>query len=1243
MKCSVEGIAKELGIEESSAKEILKKVKDMGITEKTEIYSHPINRVLRVLGEAEVYLGEKRVYLHNLAVKDGEFYLSYKTNGEQYTAKVTPYSEFKLSNGYGINEDSLKDLLEKVVFLDVFDGYEAMAHDITNTPGEIKKLAAELEELSDIPAKQKRILRDRISWLNEVTDKMIPEINVYLNKKAEKTGGFLDIKGNSADMFIGASKKGSKSPLEVYVHELFHAVTSYAINSRDPDIAFSIKRIEAIRENFINSTKAEDLVKASKGKLTIEEANAMLDYIVDEHTGLHEFVSLAMSNEAVSSILEKKESKPKKTEYPNLVAEIADKLKSILDKVIAKITKEPRDNDLNRMVFLVERISRANKRGLEVKKRSILGNLLVLLEPAEKPLREVVKKGIEKAKNRTFKTRPPRGRPGDIWYGLKLAMRGLYDEKARANLSAVGALSGIPILSPEGTIATTLRDIFESDRQQDVVEMMGLLSQQIDQGRELRYTQMQKTIVNGFTNELSEKDEVALADVVIDTDMNSLFPDYSMEELHNLLADEGELRQEIAKRKDELKQKTDIQSFRYYWIQAQGLANYMVTGVARPTQLLNASNIAMKLNTAKHKRNVSKDIIRDIDQLTTLVAMQKANKKSKKNVVDLMEIDNDGVQNLIMHLGGAKLKADEKIFNKPGEQFHKIKGYSSEIYDEDIELAIAPLSQAEELSKVGYRLERKLEKHSNDKNKEPMGLFINDNIVKPSFHRVGLRITNRSGRGTTLRESYGIAGEHLMSKKVHTDINNINAEVIELTTKMQLGTYKPGDEENINMAPVLSATGKVKDYRYMLDKNNKKQLLGLDRRASHVLGRTVASIYDKAQTKTFNEAMMELIEEDIKKNNPKNRTITLDNKVYIKIEKDSPNKEVRELWSVIPRDIRQKYPNGFMLRRDLMHSYLGYRELSIADFPLIKQLPASIKHGFQVAEKIWKLIVRVSKVDIVIRTPAVLIGNVVSNFMLSAMTGENVVDIARLQLKGIKELNDYISMTKELVNLQAKVDAGKGSVEIQRKISMLKNNLETSSAKDLVDAGFYTTILEELESTDENIKNVFGKRIGDMYDKTPKLVREGIDVLYLTGNTKFFKFMSAATQYSDFVARYAQYHLMLKRGVKKYDAIKTVRDAYINYNKPNSRFIEWANQMGFVMFTKYFVRIQRAIKEQVATHPLKVIAAILGQEYVIGDVDDITDQSIISKDLDVLFYNPLDQLVRAITPPSVELVSTIIH
>jgi hypothetical protein len=112
--------------------------------------------------------------------------------------------------------------------------------------------------------------------------------------------------------------------------------------------------------------------------------------------------------------------------------------------------------------------------------------------------------------------------------------------------------------------------------------------------------------------------------------------------------------------------------------------------------------------------------------------------------------------------------------------------------------------------------------------------------------------------------------------------------------------------------------------------------------------------------------------------------------------------------------------------------------------------------------------------------------------------------------------------------------------------------------------------------------------------------------------------------------------------MNKEEAITKVRDAYVNYVKPNSPMLEYYNQMGLVMFTKYFTRVQRALKEMVKGHPTRALLLLGAQEYLIGNVVDPTDSSILSKDLGNLFYNPFEVLTTPLAPHGLSLASNVL-
>jgi hypothetical protein len=325
--------------------------------------------------------------------------------------------------------------------------------------------------------------------------------------------------------------------------------------------------------------------------------------------------------------------------------------------------------------------------------------------------------------------------------------------------------------------------------------------------------------------------------------------------------------------------------------------------------------------------------------------------------------------------------------------------------------------------------------------------------------------------------------------------------------------------------------------------------------------------------------------------------------------------------------------------------------------------------------------------------------------MYSITTGENPVEVARLQLEGVKELNEYLKKQQEMDRLQRKVDIFQATKEDMRNLSRLQNDLKDSTVAKLVEEGFYTTIAEDLGLEEYGSKETMtGRWVDDKMANMPGMIREGADWLWLTSRTPVYKFVSAATTYSDFAARYAHYHLMMKNresterkwvdeymshlgdsvklnekameyGMKlndlvgpdmklrkdaervilkaikdsgKYEtmAVKTVREAFVNYHKPTG--YEYLNQMGMVMFTKWYFNIQRAIGQLVKGHPLKAMISLLGQEFVLNmDIETMEDSQILTrmyeddewtKMFGVNIRNPLDHIEKVLFPPGLEVL-----
>lgn len=1217
-----------------------KKAREAEFADMADAYMLSKSSLVDTLNSAVPYYNKQKIEILDYYDRKGSKYIKYKysTSDKQYDLFVGEYSPLTFGREgvtFEATVRNLDTLMSDANF--VFEGeynYEDRVTDSVNNPESIANLGQELFDNYGVDDVHQRMLLAKIKMMASSMKDKIGDVVVKINEEADKTGGTARFNADKAAIYIniGPNQIGM-SPLEVYVHELNHVVLKAAIDSKDPIYNRDIRVLERLRAKVIRDFSA-DRVMEFMAVPDREIADAMLDYISDKKVGLHEFAAYADTNSVMRNMLSHMSLDREKVEHTNWASKLSEIIARIFDRIMGTINKTIGMNGVELAEGAIIGLVNANRKAQNTKRNVLLGKIIGPFLKLESNLVNLMnKKEAEfEAKDTVFNAID-----GTLkWDNLKNV--GLDSMKALVNKNYADTVAfnfSLLGLKPEGTIRTIIRDMSKSDVVMDLAEKLGLMSQAIDRKREMIATTLGKVIREGFSRDLESYEKKALTEVLMDTDISALG---EKADLVRLLEDETYLQDEIDKKKITLKElSADDEAFNYYKNQADGLGFYMVKGTSGSlAQLLNAENIARRLETGKDKDSADKKLVKIIDELATLHALEYTKAESRATVARLIDREANGVKLIIGYQAAHKDNVEQDLFKSKADKMKLIKGYSKEVYPTDVDFQIGLREDEAEMKKKGYKKVRDLNPHALDSSK-PMALYVSSLNVRQNLHRVALRYTDRGRKGTSILDKYSLdTADSLRGKRAKRDIANMKLEMTKQAKAMEQGDYK-ASSVTAGLLPVFNNIGKVTDFRYVLSKESKIKDLHMDNEIDTVIGRTYSSRYDKEQSVRLNDEIMELIEEDVKANlkaESKDLYAGVDKGLleFVDINKNSSNAEIRDIWSVLPDNIQKKYPNGFRMRRELMHMLLGYREISIANAPGVTALPEAVKQAVRVAEKIWMDIVSIAKKNIVLKLPQVLIGNVVSNIGISVMTGFNPLTVAKLQLQGVKELNRWVAANREITELQTKIAAGVGTKEMSRRLSLLENEVRNNPATALVDEGFYTSILEEIEAGEREDKNLVTKTASKLLSKAPQIVRDGAELVYLADNTKIMKFMSSATQYSDFVARYAQYHLLISRGVEPQVAAKEVRDAYINYNKPNSRALEWANQMGLVMFTKYFTRIQKAIRNHVRTHPMKVIGAILAQEFVLGDIDDFTDQSMLTKDITNLAYNPMDTLIRAITP-----------
>jgi hypothetical protein len=354
-------------------------------------------------------------------------------------------------------------------------------------------------------------------------------------------------------------------------------------------------------------------------------------------------------------------------------------------------------------------------------------------------------------------------------------------------------------------------------------------------------------------------------------------------------------------------------------------------------------------------------------------------------------------------------------------------------------------------------------------------------MIRQPFNRSAIRYTGDKQTGLLLFEVALKSNNTEAMNRILTAQKEKGKDIAEAYEKAVREGKSTAGLTKTNVIPELDDKGLVIDYRAMVTMENKLKHLGLDTNPMEVIGRTWAHEVDVEESAKLNEMIWEELMLDAAENARVGHEVGINKKyAYTKIDTKNPVFEVSDVANILPPEIKDKLKliktlnkvltdgkdgpikfhlakgnftkNGkdiaiadavyekligskvwgllsgvkkeamkkmfrdgtFMVREDMILDAFGARDMSMAD---IKKLPKQIKQLIRRIENAWKEVVKIFKVDVVIRILPVIMGNIISNIMYSIQTGHSPLTIAKLQLDGVSELKLYVKNKKEIAKL----------------------------------------------------------------------------------------------------------------------------------------------------------------------------------------------------------------------------------
>ncbi|QGH72763.1 MAG: virion RNA polymerase [Podoviridae sp. ctLUJ1] len=937
---------------------------------------------------------------------------------------------------------------------------------------------------------------------------------------------------------------------------------------------------------------------------------------------LRNFMALAATNEAFRDSLAKLPTPPTVSKAIK-GATVRETLQNILEAILnffndLAITRSHEPSVLAKLDKLAKNI-----RHREIKEKNKLQSKIIkaakftskVLNTVNEFSRIKIDKVFDKMKKKVSKRRI---------LNAAVTLSSVVMSERRASEFALGldTLQNFMTQGREGFVSSLWTDLKGTDDSN--IRIHGLLAMKnklIDQETVNVKTNTSILVNELFGRELTDKESVAATKVLLASDVSSLLTNgYSFAQVANFLDNPLAIKNEVTKLQVAIRQQAPKGTDEYYINQAKNTAHMMIRGYQkyRGHVMSNAAAIVTLFGTGEANPNASMQVRSMVDSLITLEGLQLVEPVELQMMGNLYKSEaarksENGIESLLAMHNVVKDKVLKSTFL--GNEFNYVKGYITDITDPYMSIQIAPKSMENELLMQNYeRVGEPLVKDKHDPMSEQMYMYVSNYGGEATYLQGALSIANKAARGMSVLDGYNQAGNALPIYKQREMINKIHKAKVVDNQKLFMPTPPLADNE---LVPTFDSKGRVTDYRYIMKQEVKDTLLRRDNRIAQVFGAMSASASVKKNTVTVNSALMKALYDQYNHDRKNNNVGG-----YLLVEPNSKDKQLAEIWHLMPYEAQKEATalfgmEGVYVRKDVINAAFGYRKWTVAnlwspdsDYPEIvknglNQLITSIygqvlAKSLMMGERGLQEVVKEAKDIIVIKSVVVLASNFLSNTVqLFLFHDVNPLKAVSDQITAITAAKEYNKNAKGIFALQAKVDANLATPAQRLKLRELLQDQAKNPVKGLIDAGMLQTIVDDASVQEDlySFKHGLVGKIEEMTAAIPEGVKEAFIQTTFQQGSIAYDFLREATQFSDFAARFALYnHQVNNEGVSHDKAIQNIIDAFVNYDLPPHKGMQYLNDMGITWFFKYFIRMQKVIMKSFRRNPAKVLGLSVGAD-----------------------------------------------
>jgi hypothetical protein len=773
-----------------------------------------------------------------------------------------------------------------------------------------------------------------------------------------------------------------------------------------------------------------------------------------------------------------------------------------------------------------------------------------------------------------------------------------------------------------------------------------------------------------FGKKLLRDSSASITSVVMRTGLHYLSDTMSLADLERLVDNPVAQNLAIA----ELEAKLGHMKAEYI-TQIKGLGYYKATELVRVKTLMMNSHLISKLADTVYEKRITdaqaKAAEPIIKQLVSLYALKYTSRTEQALAKQVFRDENargesvgNGIDFVMKTQKALEAEAFERQFkNNPALMVH---GFTPEILNPHTEFVVVSGQEGKELEDYGYKKGASVTKDSVDPDKSQKHIYVLKGAGLAPHVSGALQFQTDAAKGTKINSGYTNVNtqEGLENAQVQAEFNQ------KLGSKINTDpNWDPSMETNNYTAPLYNEKGKVVNWRYLMNKQTKDELLDRNNSFDRVLGVLGGTVFSKPKIKEQNRAVLEVLKEIYKDD------YALNAESYVEVGPDSNDPELRSFWERLPEQTKQDVRavwgrDNLKVTADSLDVVFGYRKRSLAEpFRQKEKNRAKLEAGDALTEadkqgliaqnfvasvewalttyarvklgkpqdeaeryakraaayvtrgeRAWQEVVREIKTIYVIKSVTSMINNNLSNISQLLASGVSLKSIREHLPVALKSATAYMADTEELRELENQLETGYtqgNDAEIERKIIRLRDAIARNPAREMIEAGLMPSIVEDIGEADDlySYKTELTRKTERFTDKLNPKVKEAAKFVYMTRDGKLYKALHQATQLSDFVARYVMYQDRISREespLSKAEAIQEASESFVNYDIAMHRNIQFMDDMGLFMFTKYFLRMQKVLLKMARENPARVLALAAADSYLnLGSI--VLDSSALAK------------------------------